>query len=89
MARPFEKCLDIGFFHDMPGIHHDDALADLGHNAKVVGDQQDRHAEFRLEPGQEIEDLGLDGDIQCRRRFVGDEQSRVTGKRHRDHRALS
>ena len=37
---------------------------------------------------QQIEDLRLDGDVERRRRLVGDQQPRIAGDRHGDHHAL-
>ncbi|RYI98858.1 MAG: ABC transporter ATP-binding protein, partial [Acetobacteraceae bacterium] len=45
------------------------------------GDQQQCHAEALLELGQELEDLGLDGDVERRGRLVRDQQLRGTGQR--------
>src|SRR6185503_14173260 len=44
---------------------------------------------FPLKLPQQIQDLRLGSDVQRRRRLVGDEQARVTGERHRDHRPLA
>ena len=42
----------------------------------------------RLQVHDQVEDLGLDGDVERGGRLVGDQQLRVAGQRHRDHRAL-
>ena len=39
-----------------------------------MGDEDHGEAEFGLEVGQEIEDLGLDGDVEGRYRLVADEE---------------
>ena len=41
------------------------------------------------EGAQQVEDLRLDRDVERRRRLVGDQQLRLAGERHRDHRALA
>ena len=74
---------------DAPGIHHRDAVADFGDDAEIVGDEQDAHAALALQALQQVEDLGLDGDVERRRRLVGDQQRRVAGQRHGDHGALA
>ena len=38
---------------------------------------------------QQLQDLGLDRHVERRRRLVGDEDPRVAGQRHRDHRPLA
>ena len=42
-----------------------------------------------LEPVEQLEDLRLDGHVERRRRLVGDQDVRIAGERHRDHRALA
>ena len=44
---------------------------------------------LRPEPRQQLQDLRLDGDVERGGRFVGDQQRRVVGERHRDHHALA
>ena len=41
-----------------------------------------------LSVAQQVEDLGLHGDVERRGGLVGDEQHRIAGERHRDHDAL-
>ena len=43
----------------------------------------------RLQRAHQVEDLRLDGDVERRGRLVGDQQPRLAGQRHRDHRALA
>jgi hypothetical protein len=69
--------------------HHADAIGDLAHDAEVMRDEQHRHAVLFLEPRQQFEDLRLHGHIQRRCRFVGDQELRLVGQRHRDHHALA
>ena len=49
MTGPVEQILDRGLFHDLAGVHHGDALADLADDAQVVGDQQQRGADLGLD----------------------------------------
>jgi hypothetical protein len=73
----------------LAGVHDDDPVGHLGHDAEVVGDQQHRHVQFLLELLDQLEDLGLDGDIKGRRRLVGDQQLWSASQRHRDHDTLA
>ena len=43
----------------------------------------------RLQVGEQLQDLRLDGDVERGRRLVGDQQLRRAGERHRDHDALA
>jgi hypothetical protein len=72
----------------LPVAHHHDVVGDLGHHPHVVGDEHHRHAVFRLQAADQIQDLGLGGDVQGGGRLVGDQHRGVAGQRHRDHRAL-
>ena len=42
-----------------------------------------------LEVPDQLQDLGLDRDVEGGRRLVGDEQLRVAGQGHRDHDPLA
>ena len=79
----------VGVFHHPAGIHDGDMLGHLGDDPEVVGDEEDRGPGFRLEFVHEVQDLGLDGDVERRGRLVGDHQLRVAGERHGDHHALA
>ena len=47
------------------------------HNGKVVGNEQVRIPELRLQVLHQIDDLRLDGNIQCRDRFIANDEFRV------------
>ena len=55
---------------------------------KLCVTMQDGHAELLLEVAQQVEDLGLDGDVERGGRLVGDDQARVAGDRPGDQDAL-
>ena len=88
MQRPLEELAQAGLLHELAGVHHADAVADLGDHAEVVGDVEDRRVELPLEVGDQVEDDGLGGDVEGRRRLVHDEQRRVGHQRHGDDAAL-
>ena len=76
-------------FDDAAGVHHGDAIRLLRDDAEVVGDEQQREAEARLQIAQQVEDLALDRDVERGRRLVGDEQLGLAGERRGDQRALA
>ena len=88
MARPLEQAGRRLHLHLLAGIHDHDPVGGLRHHAHVVGDQHQRHAAFALEIQQQVDDLGLDGDVQRRGRLVGDQQAWIAGDRHGDHHPL-
>ena len=61
----------------------------FGDHAEVVRDQDDRRAGPLLHLVHQLEDLGLNRDVERGRRLVGDQQLRVARERHRDHHALA
>jgi hypothetical protein len=70
---------------DLARIHHDDPVGDGRDDAEVVADEEHRQAvvaDLRL---QEPQDLGLDGDIEGRRRLIGDEELRAAADGRRGH----
>ncbi len=75
-------------FDDLALLHHRDVAGDLAHDAEIVGDEQQRHAELGLQVLEQREDLRLDGDVERGRRLVGDEQVGAVGERHGDHHPL-
>ncbi len=71
------------------GEHHHHSIGDLGHHAHVVGDEEDRHAFLCLQGLDQVEDLGLDRDVERRRGLVCNQELRPAGERHGDHHALA
>src|SRR5260370_41301639 len=69
-----------------PGLHHtalthdDGPLADLPHNGEVMADEQVAHGRGLADVRQQIEYLGLDGNVQGRYCFIQDEDLRLCGK---------
>ena len=57
MQRLLKKCLGRAGFHDPAEIHHGDAIGDMLHNWKVVGDEKHCHVHVPAKAGQEIQDL--------------------------------
>jgi hypothetical protein len=88
MARITVKVCPVGLFHQLPGIHDRHPVRHAGHDAEVMGDQQDSHAGVLLQLLQQLQHLRLDGHIQCRGRFIGNQQVRLAGQRDGDHDAL-
>ena len=88
MSRIAKQVAHCRLFDDAAGVHDGDAVGHLRHDAEVVRDEQQRQLEALLQVAQQVEDLRLDGDVERRRRFVGDEERRIAGERKRDQRAL-
>ena len=70
-------------------VHDRHPIGYLGHDAEVMGDPHDRQPVLVLDLAHQIDDLGLDGHVKGRGRFVGDEQLGLARKGHGDHGALA
>ena len=88
MARVAEHRLDVPLLHDPAAVHHGNAVGGFGDQAEVVGDQDHGGAGAPARRGEHLHHLRLDGDVERSGRLVGDQQRRVVGDRHGDHRPL-
>ena len=77
MLRRGEDSLDRPLLDDLALLHHADGVGELAHDAEVVGDEQHRHAEPRLQVLEQLEDLRLHGDVERGGRLVGDRAGRA------------
>ena len=74
---------------DPAQVHDGDGLADVPDDFEVVGDEQVGQAEVGLEVGEEVEDLGLDGDVEGGDGFVADDELGAQGQGAGDADALA
>ena len=74
---------------DPPGLHHRDPIGDLGDHAEIMGDEQHAGAALALQVLDQPQDLRLGGDVEGRRRLVGDQQRGLQHQRHGDHDPLA
>ena len=63
-------------FDDATEAHHHHVMADVSHDGKVVRDEDKGEAHAFLQVHQEVDDLGLDRDVQRRDGFVADDELR-------------
>ena len=76
-----EQVAHRAHFHDPARIHHGHAVAHLGDDAEIVRDEDQRHAGLLLDVHEQVEILGLDGDVEIGRGLVGDDELGATGQR--------
>jgi hypothetical protein len=50
--------------HQPTGVHDGDTMADLANDAEVVADEEHGNAPFALKRHQQVQDLGLHGDVE-------------------------
>ena len=89
MFRRGKHCRDLAGFDHRAVAHHQHAVGIAAHDREIMGDQQHREPPCLTLGFQQLQNLRLNGDIQRCGRFVGDQQGRIIGERHRDHHALS
>ena len=89
MLRRGEDLLDRPLLDDLAVVHDADHVGDAAHDAEIMGDEQQAHAEPGADFGQQRQDLRLHGDVERGGRLVGDQQIGLVGERHRDHDPLA
>ena len=73
---------------DPPGVHHRDAVGQLGDHGQVVAHVQRRDAVAAAQVAHRLEHARLRRDVEAGRRLVADDHVRPAGERHRDRDAL-
>ena len=77
------------FFDLLAGILDADPFRSFGDHSHVMGDQDDGRSHILLDIAQQIKYLGLNRDVQSCGRFIGNQNTGLTGERHGDHNPLS
>lgn len=80
VERILEQILGLGIFHTLAQIHDHDLVADVLDHAQIVGDKDIGQLFLILQIHQQIQDLCLNGNVQCRDRLVADDELRVHGQ---------
>ena len=83
-----KEVVNAGTLDDASGIHHGNPVSQTSYHTEVVGDHNDARMGFTLGYAQQIENLGLDGHVEGRRRLVGDDEVRVVRDGHGDDDSL-
>ena len=68
-------------FNDASQIHDRDAVAKMSDDTQVMRNEQIGQIEFPLQLHQQVQDLGLNRNIQSRDRFIGNNQLRTQRQR--------
>src|SRR5277367_5835148 len=89
MARVPEQHGLVSDFDNTAEIHHRDAVADMGDDSEVMGDEKIRKVMLALQVDQQIDHLRLDRDVKRGDRLVANDQARSERKRTRDADALA
>ena len=51
--------------HDIAEVHNGDTVADVLDDVEVMRNKEERQSELLLQVMQQVDDLGLDGNVQC------------------------
>ena len=87
--RSGEDLFDRPGLHQATGIHHRDAVRVARNHTEVVRDEHNRSACDLTRLLQDLEDLGLDRDIERGGRLIGDDEVRIVGNGDGDHGSLT
>ena len=89
VLRTFHHVDGVAELDNLALIHDRNAVGDVFYHGQIVCDEDHRQVHGAHEPGQEIEDLGLDGHVEGRDGFVGDDDLGLEGEGPGDGNALS
>ena len=78
-----------GQLHDAALVDDGDAVGDVAHHGKIVGDEQVGDAAFLLQAAQQVQHLCTDGHIQCADGLIGNNELRLHDQRPGDTDALA
>src|SRR6188768_1951954 len=81
MARRREDGGGLAHLDDASAIHDGYPPADVLHQAEIVRDEQISELKARLQIQEQVHDLRLHRYIECRDRFVEDDELRVKSQR--------
>ena len=73
---------------DLAQVHHRDAVADVAHDRKVVGDEQVGQPEVGLEVFEQVDDLRLNRHVERRDGLIGHDEGGLNGEGAGDADAL-
>ena len=68
-------------FHDLAIFHDVNMVGYPAHHLQIMGNEQHAHFIVLLDISDQLEDLGLDGDVQGRGGFIGNDYWRIINKR--------
>jgi hypothetical protein len=88
MAWRGKELLGRGHFDDLAGVHERDVVGHAGHDAEIMGDEQQPQPALALQVQQQVEDLFLDRHVECRGGLIRDEELRLGRQCDGDHHPL-
>ena len=74
----------VGVFNNLPEIHHRNPIGNMFDHGQIVRDEHIRQPELALQILQQIDHLRLHRYIECRHRFIANDQTGLDRQRPRD-----
>ena len=84
-----ENILGSAVFHDLTGVHNGNTVGHVGHDAQVMGDEDNGQLTLPLQLVDKIQNLGLDGHVQSGGGLITDQDIRVRRQSDGDHDTLA
>jgi hypothetical protein len=84
MAGALEQLGRRPDLHDLPEVHDRHPAGQVTDHRQVMRDEDLRQLELRLQPAQQVDQRGLDRDVERRRRLVEDHHLGLRRKRASD-----
>lgn len=84
MERPAEDFLDGTRLDELPEIHHQHAMTQQPHDVQVVRNEEVAHVEPVAQTREQVEDHGLNRDVERRGRLIENEKLGTNRDRARD-----
>ena len=75
------ELIPAGYLDDLAQVHYRDSVGDVPHDRQVVGDEEVGEVEALLEGTEQVDDLGLNGDVESGDGLVADDEGRVYSQR--------
>ena len=89
MLRTIENLVGSSLLDGKTILHNQDAVGEVCHNTHVVSDQQNSRVQLVFEVAHQVDNFGLNSNVECRGRLVRDQERGVTSQGLRDHRTLA
>ena len=72
-----ENVLLRAYFHQAARVHDGDAIGNLRDDSQVMRNEEHRQSKLDSQLSQQFQNLRLDGHVERRGRFIGNQQLRV------------
>ena len=89
VGRVSEQFLSGSLLDDLTGVHDGDVVGNLCDKSQVVGHEDHCESQLFTQLVEQVDDLLLNGNVQCGGRFIGNDELRVTSQCHCDQNSLT